>query len=241
MADKNLGPCIMERINYIKKYFSEHLENKKSYECLTTWQAWTIRNKAETEITKRYEKHEKHYQQMKKKLSKKILHRPPPWQKRTEQLYLTKKVHKIPTSYRPVISDVSSVTSFISKWLDVNFEILSLHHTQSLLRDEADLWSHLSKLNPLPQRTHIFKSDTKSMYTSICTTHTKEQLKRWIQSLLDNNTIKNYPLSAVLEVLDIIMKHSTFDFGDTSWKQLTGVLMVIPSAYQLATLSYGIH
>ena len=79
------------------------------------------------------------------------------------------------------------------------------------------------------------------MYTNICTTHTKEQLKRWIQSLLDNKTIKDYPLSAVLEALDIIMTHSTFDFGDTSWKQLTGVAMGTPAACQLATIYYGIH
>ena len=76
MTDKNLGPCIMERINYIKKALSEHLENKNSYERLTTQQAWTIRNKAENEITKWYEKHKKTLPKNEKNIPKKSIRRP---------------------------------------------------------------------------------------------------------------------------------------------------------------------
>ena len=144
------------------------------------------------------------------------------------------------------MSDVGSVTSYLSKWLDVQFETLSKQHTKTFLRDEADLRSHLYKLNPLPKNALLFTSDATSMYTNICTKHAKEKLNNWIQTLMDNDTIFNnknipFPLTAVIEALDLIMNNETFDFGDTSWKQLTGVAMGTPAACQLATLYYGIH
>jgi hypothetical protein len=63
---------------------------------------------------------------------------------------------------------------------------------------------------------------------------------------MDNDKIFNnkntpFPLTAVIEALDLIMNNETFDFGDTSWKQLTGVAMGTPAACQLAALYYGIH
>ena len=56
-----------------------------------------------------------------------------------------------------------------------------------------------------------------------------------------NNKNSPFPLAAVIKALEIIMNNGTFDFGDTSWKQLTGVAMGTPSAFQVATLYYGIH
>ena len=59
---------------------------------------------------------------------------------------------------------------------------------------------------------------------------------------MDNNEIFNnkngsqFPLATVTESLEIITNNGTFDFGDTSWKQLTGEAMGTTSACQLFTL-----
>ena len=74
----------------------------------------------------------------------------------------------------------------------------------------------------------------------------KRNSKLWIQTLMDDDEIFNnmnspFPLAAIIEALEIILNNGTFDFGNTSWKQLTGVAMGAPSACRLATLYYGIH
>ena len=41
-ADKNLGPCILDRIVYIRRGCSEHLGNKRNYKIISSQAASTL-------------------------------------------------------------------------------------------------------------------------------------------------------------------------------------------------------
>ena len=237
-TDKNLGVCILERTTYINRALQDHLLDKNTYKNLSTETFILERREALSNI-KRYimkikEKipaHEYTY------LYRAYLSDNAP-RKRIPQFYLLPKIHKNPWKTRPVVSDSGSITSFLSKWVDVQLNTIAKTYTKTLLQDSEDLRRQLQKLSPLPEEAYLFTSDAVSMYTNIDPTHAMSEIKQWLNNIPNKNTLDT---NALIEALDLIMSNNLFAFGDTSWKQTSGVAMGTPTACMLATIYYGIH
>jgi hypothetical protein len=71
------------------------------------------------------------------------------------------------------------------------------------------------------------------MYTNIDTYHVLSVIRRFLPVTPQNK--------AIMTALEIIKKHNFFNFGDTSWLQLTGTAMGTPPPPMYATLYFGIH
>ena len=119
-TDKNLGPAVMERHSYIKKMLKEHMMDSKNYRQLDSEEANNIQNKFGENIWSILQNYEGDlfFQEM-------IF-----FQKgfreddRMSQVYGMPKVHKLKGNldgdipFRPVISQCSSFSCIVSRYID---------------------------------------------------------------------------------------------------------------------------
>ena len=77
------------------------------------------------------------------------------------------------------------------------------------------------------------------MYTNINTDHALFSIKQYLR----NNTFvfRDLPIPAIMDALNIIMRNTIFQFGDTWWVQKSGTAMGAPPAPPYTTIYYGIH
>ena len=113
--------------------------------------------------------------------------------RRIPQFYLLPKIHKNPWKTRPVVSDSGSITSFLTKWVDVKLNTIAKTYTKTLLQDSEDLRRQLQKLSPLPKEVYLFTSDAVSMYTNIDPSHAMSEIKQWLNNIPDIKYLKQTP------------------------------------------------
>ena len=239
-TDKNLGVCIIERLVYIDRALSDHLLKKETYTQLTRVEFDKCRQQATADIKKHIKKLKKHIPAHEYTYLHRAYFSDNQTDKRIPQFYITPKIHKTPWATRPVVSDSGSLTSYLSKWLDVQLNKLVKAHVKTLLQDSEDLRRQLQKLSPLPRAAYLFTSDADSMYTSIDPDHAIAKLRKWLQTLPEKSE-QPFHTEHLLTALTLVMKNNLFAFGDTYWKQISGVAMGTPTACMLATIYYGIH
>ena len=75
------------------------------------------------------------------------------------------------------------------------------------------------------------------MYVNIDQDHAAKTLLQWLIDI----KYDNLPPELLVEAIKIIMSNNYFQFGDTYWKQTSGVAMGTPAACMLATIYYGIY
>jgi hypothetical protein len=156
------------------------------------------------------------------------------------QFYATMKVHKTPTKTRPIVSTSGSYLGYVSKWLDSHLQKV-IKFCPSHLKDSAQLLRELKAFGRVPSSTRILKSDATSMYTNIDPDHCLDTLKKWLQ-LHKKDLPNDFPDDRlILEVMETVMKESVFQFGDTFWRQISGVAMGTPAACAIATIYYSYH
>ena len=234
-ADKNLGPCIIERPNYIRRCLDDHLLNAATYQPLTREQADAhaadTQDKLKTVLSEQYDEisiAEQTYFER----SFKLEHRMP-------QFYCTAKVHKTPWSTRPVISCVGSFNEVFSKWTDYQLKRL-LPLTTTYLKDSYEALADLRALGRLPLGAKIFTADAVSMYTNIDITHGVETFHKWLNEF-EPEIPPDFPRELFLETLQLVMENNVFQFDDTYWLQKTGTAMGTSAACMYATLYYAYH
>ena len=166
MADKNLGPAIMERDQYIKHVLKEHLCNGDTYQRLSRLEGesmiMNINHTTMALITKyRHDISKEEQAYFIKSLYSTDKHRIP-------QFYGTPKVHKekIPTPFRPVVSQCGSISAILSTFIDYKLQHLT-KDMPSYLLNSTSLLNELDNLGPLPPSARIFTSDAVSMYSNI--------------------------------------------------------------------------
>jgi hypothetical protein len=235
-ADKNLGPCIIERPRYIQRCFSDHLlRDETTYQRLSKVGAESLAFTTELAlrnlITDNWDDLSP-WEQDYFERSYNLEHRMP-------QFYILAKVHKKPWSTRPVVSCVGSFNEIFSKWIDDKMKLL-LPLTTTYLRDSNQVLNEIRSLGALPTGAKLFTADAVSMYTNIHPDHGLKVFEMWFDNFKPEIP-DDFPRNLFLECLRLIMENNVFQFDDTFWHQLHGTAMGTSAACMYATLYYAYH
>jgi hypothetical protein len=233
-ADKNLGPCIIEREVYIKRALDDHLSDPTTYIRLTKTEA---DNKISL-ITKQVKDFLVKYKANITKpdltyLRRSILVKDP-----YPKFYLTAKVHKTPWKTRPIVSISGSLLHGLGRWVDKLLQGYS-RRIPSYISSSFALKDELMRSPPFPPNARLFTCDAVSMYTNISTTHALSAIRRHL--LITKSNLLTRLDSAMLQALELVMKNNVFEFGDTYWHQIDGTAMGVSPSCAYATLYFSAH
>ena len=164
LADKNLGPCIMNREEYIDQVLKQHLSNNNCYEYISKETAEEYMSSAVSEFMdfinepgqKLIDEHTI-YLQRALKINKRI-----------PVFYCMPKVHKnkIPYPLRPVVAQIGSPYHAISKIIDSYLQEL-LPSVESYIKDSDDLLKELRNFGQVDDDMFITTADAVAMYPNI--------------------------------------------------------------------------
>ena len=234
-TDKNLGPAIMERSVYKRRCLQDHLLDKKTYRQLSQEDARHTLSAALSKFQDLFET----YNETLPQSEAKYLYRALKQNHRIAQFYCIPKVHKTPYKTRPIVSDVGSAMSYLSKFVDTYLQKV-VNLCPGYLKDSQSLIEMLNNLGKLPPTAVIIIADAVSMYTNIDTDHALETLKQWLH-LHRYALPSGFPTTLILKALNLVMRNNVFQFDDTYWLQLTGTAMGTSVACMFATIYYAYH
>ena len=240
-CNKNLGPTIIERHDYLKIAMRDHLSDTTTYKSLTTSEI----DRYSSDITKNIlgwmKTHHKTLTKMERAfLRKKLKSNQSPY----ARFYLTLKAHKLKPGQtvdhlksRPIVSCPGSLLHGLGVWVDRKLQEVA-QRTVSYFKNTLELKKELLDLN-LPRNARLFTVNAVSMYTNI-PTHTALNL---IGKYLNQYQRKHeYPKDVIRAGLRLVMTMNIFTFGDLTLKQLNGTAMgTPPPAPPYATIYYGLH
>ena len=235
-TDKNLGPCCIELVTYIKDGL-KHLQNSAVYEFLSADEADAEASRLYNEIWSWSVEGNKNWALNKNELKyirkHTTLNREDPW----GYFYLMYKVHKKTLSTRPVCSDCASITNPIGKWVDVMLQPIA----QSMPTYFKDSFAFKAIIDAVkvPPGGKSFTADAVSMYTNI---DTNGALSVICPFLRDNEKrFGHYHADTLIRALEIVMCNNIIRFGDKYARQISGTAMGKPPAPPWATIFEGIH
>ena len=236
-TDKNLGPAIMERDNYIQNVLKEHLMDENTYERLEELEALKIIEKTQEkamEIVNEYRSYlsPEEYKYFTRSFIKNNRH---------PQFYGAPKVHKnkFPTPMRPVVSQCGSIFAVISIFIDFKLQSLT-KHLPSYLKNSTALLNILDNIGTLPPSAKLFTSDAVSMYSNIDPQEGLPILEKYLEDFrdeLDDNSQEM--IKVIIELTKIVMHNNVFQFGSTWWRQKIGTAMGTPCACIYATIFFA--
>jgi hypothetical protein len=231
-ADKNLGPCILEREAYTQRALDDHLLDKSTYKQLSEDDAKTAINNVRTRITNFLTNNKKYLSKPDMKYLQRSLVVDDPFPK----FYLTAKIHKTPWKTRPIVSVSGSLQHGLGKWVDKALQPFA-RETKAHVKSSYEIKTLLINLPPLPPNARLFTADAVSMYTNIDTQHGLQQVYDFMRASKINRVNKG----TIYMALAIIMNNNIFQFGDTYWKQIDGTAMGTPPAPTYATIYCSAH
>jgi hypothetical protein len=233
-TDKNLGPAILERSEYINRALKDHLEDPLTYKQLPEIEATAaIAALAET-LESFFEEHHKSFT----KMDRTFLYRSLAVEDPFPHFYITAKVHKTPWKTRPIVSTSGSILHGLGKWIDRQLQPVC-RSLPTYLKSSFELKKQLSSLRLDAQRVSFFTADAVSMYTNIDTTHALHVISQFLRTHPLCQNI--YNIDSVNRGLEILMRNNLFKFGNTYWLQLEGTAMGTPPACMYATLYFAIY
>jgi hypothetical protein len=230
-TDKNLGPAIMDSLDYAKQALQEHLLTD-TYKQLPETEAKTkmfeLKDKLKNLITS--------HSQSLSKAELTYFQRSLQSHHRLPTFYGLPKVHKNPITLRPVVSTSGSLLAIFSTWLDFKMkELLPL--IQSYTKNSSSTLEELKKLD-IPENALLFSADAVSMYTNIDTPTGISAISDFIHSQ-KTNISNDFPTDLFLQILQVVMQNNIFTFANSYWLQLTGTAMGTPVACAYATITFG--
>ena len=231
-CDKNLGPAVIERDEYIKLVFKDHLSDTNTYRQLSDPEAKLHARRIIYFITDWLKRHKKILKKDEKRF---IEHHLENNKEPFAAFYATMKVHKPPPlRTRPIVSCSGCLTQAIGVWVDDKLQIAATQQ-RSYFKSSFDLKKELNTL-AIPPNSFLFIADAVSMYTNIPT----DRALLFIGKYLQQKRFPGIPVQALMEALRLVMKNNIFTFGNTTWKQLTGTAMGTPPAPPWATLYFAL-
>jgi hypothetical protein len=232
-TDKNLGPAIIERSEYTKRAFDDHLNDETTYRRLTSTDATDRINVITKQIQQFIENEAYSLPRDERTYLTRSLAVTDPF----AYFYLTAKVHKNPWKSRPIVSISGSITHGLGRWLDKELQPIC-RKLPSFISSSFDLKKELANLSIDASKARFFTVDAVSMYTNIDTDHALPIIANFLRYSPYCSDIAAEP---IIDALSIIMRNNMFKFGDTHWLQTTGTAMGTPPACMYAILYYGIH
>jgi hypothetical protein len=231
-SDKNLGPCIIEHEEYIRRVFTDHLCDSATYEQIDD-------DSARIAVDATYQLIDEFLLHFGETLTRDdyiYLNRSIEVDDPFAYFYITAKVHKIPWKSRPIVSVAGSLTHGLGRWVDQQLQPIC-KKLPSYLKSSVDLKGQLQALTFDTTRARFFTADACAMYTNIDTDHALEKIATFLRT---SPLCANANTEAIIHGLTIIMRRNYFKFGDTSWLQTTGTAMGTPPGCVYATLYFGI-
>lgn len=236
-CDKNLGPAILTREQYLRLCLQHLQGTSKSYERLDEQPNITelqekVRNMYSL-ICSKYPDEQKYAKIITHNLAQTGLakfHGMPKIHKRNDNDEWTEAM-------RPIVSSVNSVNHGLSKWIEYHLCPLA-QETCSFVRDSDSVLQDLAEFKPQDGDV-LVTMDAVSLYTSIPCGKAMEAIKRMMERFP-----QRYPLSMrgfILQAASIILHSNYFKFGDTYWKQTRGIAMGTPAAPTIANIFLAFH
>jgi len=161
-TDKNLGPAILTRQDYISQCLSEHLLTN-IYLQLPETKAVDRIHSIKSTLIQIFNEHKHHLNDSEVTYFLRSFKT----QHRTPIFYGMPKVHKEPMKLRPVVSCINSFSSVFSNWLDYRMKEL-LFLIPSYIKNSKQLIDELQDLKLSPN-AKLFTADATAMYTNINT------------------------------------------------------------------------
>jgi hypothetical protein len=244
-SDKNLGPVLVDRKEYLLQAFS-HLLNEDIYTRLDETRALyrlqflyaDIDNFIKEYTGTMSEEDTKYLTTMYKKFNSETNNTLVCMAK----FYLLFKLHKAPLATQPIVAVSGSILEGLGKWLDNQLQPICrsfptfLGSSLDLVRDLRTRSQRWFCDNP---SFHFVTADAISMYTNIDTDHALLEIARFLDSYPATRNLSSK--AAIISALSIIMRNNIFWFGDTYFLQKSGTAMGAPPACMYATLYFFIH
>ena len=157
----------------------------------------------------------------------------PPQSPRTQRLYFTEKLHKNPTSIRPIVSGCSGPTEKISAFLDHHLKPL-IPQLRSYTRDSGHIVSIL-ETTPFPKDCILVAIHPSNLYLNI---PQDERTAVCLDALQDHDLLP-MPRELLQTLFDIVLKCNVFSFSTHTFQQTQGTAMGTKMAPSYANFFMG--
>ena len=240
-CDKNLGPAIIERDDYIKITMRDHLLDGRTYRRLSEADCNNHKQRLIQEIKSWLKQYNKTLTKMERAFLKQGLDQ----NKRAfAGFYLTLKAHKLKPGQnithlksRPIVSCPGSLLHPLGIWTDRKLQSLAKQQI-SYFRNSFDLRQELCSTQ-YPTTAQLFTADAVSMYTNIPTNTAIMLIARHLHKKIPEERPKQN--EALIAALKLVMLNNIFSFGDMTFKQLNGTAMGTLPTPPYAMIYYGLH
>ncbi len=235
-ADKGLGPCAVTYSQYISDAL-KHLLDESTYQRLSKEEAFEEASETGRLIRHWCDKHQDcipstFTEFIRNKLSSAL-------EDPFGYFYLMYKIHKNPTSTRPVCSDCSSLINPLGKLVDILLQPVA-QGQPSYFKNSFELKQILEKMN-ISGKISLFTCDAYSMYTCIPTHIALPLIKQYLVKHGQDFGLTMPVILALCDALDIVMPRNLIRFGDCYFKQISGTAMGICPAPPWAIIYFAIH
>ena len=112
----------------------------------------------------------------------------------------------------------------VSKWLDYWLQKLK-RHVPTYVKDSQQVLDELASL-VLPPNATLFVTDAVAIYNNIDTDHAIHVITWWLTDLESRGLLPlDFPLEAVREDMELVMRNNIFEYGELCFLQLLGTAM----------------
>ena len=232
-SDKNLGPVVLERDEYVRRALDEHLHTN-TYRPMSPDAATSYIERTREAVLNFMKIYLDPRSDDWTFLSRSLQVKDP-----FSYFYLLAKIHKAPWKTRPIVSVSGSLLHGLGKWIDFHLQTLC-NNLPFVYRSSTAVVTRLKALPILPPDTRLFTMDAQSMYTNIDTPTALTALRKFFATSPYCYYMEPKLQESLLAGLHIIMNRNLFRFGDSHWLQLKGTAMGTPPAPMYATVFFAI-
>ena len=227
-CDKNLGVCIIDRLNYEKEALRQ-LTDSKAYKQLIGLPSAENVYESLIELLSVHNMLFLPNSTKETHISKYLLQlrlRP----LKAARFYSLMKIHKSPVVGRPIVSSIGTLTYHASKYLDSILQPLA-KQTAFYVKNSFTFLADL-RIKTFPSDSVILTADVESLYPSIPINDGLVQLR----DFLELSKIESSQTSFIVDLTSWVLKNNFIEFGDLFFLQTKGTAMGTPVAVAFATI-----